>query len=175
MEVKLHIHLNIVHNIFKTTQFHKHANMIKHNLKYSKQTISSLYVSISIHIFIYTSNSKPLSFVNMQIRLHIILNIINKPYQVYLYHHSHKWTKSLISTNLSKNHGSRITHPLKYSVEHIQNHTSNLLIHLVTNQYLLIIVIQFAYSTCERNEIIKQQSTTKQLSIECLQVLKSKN
>ena len=31
---------------------------------------------------------------NMQIRLHIILNIINKSYKVYQYLHSHKWTKS---------------------------------------------------------------------------------
>ena len=115
MEVELHIHLNIVHNIFKTTWFHDHANRIKYNFKYSKQTISSLSISISIHILIYTTNSKPLSFINMQIRLHVILNIINKPYKVYLYPHSHKWTKSWISTNLSKNHGSRITHTLKYS------------------------------------------------------------
>ena len=45
MEVELHIHLNIVHNIFKTTYFHKHVNRIRHNLKYTKQTISSLSIT----------------------------------------------------------------------------------------------------------------------------------
>ena len=45
MEVELHIHLNIVHNIFKTTWFHKHANRITHNLKFNKQTISRLSIS----------------------------------------------------------------------------------------------------------------------------------
>ena len=33
--------------------------------------------------------------INMQIGLNIILNILNKPYQVYQYPHSHKWTKLL--------------------------------------------------------------------------------
>ena len=31
--------------------------------------------------------------INMQIGLNIILNILNKPYQVYQYPHSHKLTK----------------------------------------------------------------------------------
>ena len=40
------------------------------------------------------------------------------------------------------------------------NFIRNLLIHLVTNQHLLKIVIQFACSTCERNEVINKHNST---------------
>ena len=42
MEIGLHINLNIIHNNFINTYFHKHANKITYNLKYNKQIISSL-------------------------------------------------------------------------------------------------------------------------------------
>ena len=61
MEVELHIHLNInmqiglniILNILNKPYLvyqyphsqHKHENRIKHNLKYTKQTISSLSIS----------------------------------------------------------------------------------------------------------------------------------
>ena len=38
-----------------------------------------------------------LKYSAQHIQNHIILNILNKSYQVYQYPHTHKWTKSLTS------------------------------------------------------------------------------
>ena len=43
-------------------------------------------MEVELHIHLkYTTYSKSHNFINIQIGLNIILNILNKPYQVYLY------------------------------------------------------------------------------------------